>query len=68
MSQLDVWFLGQDYEVLALSERVDRKESSESFTIDTARLWNHADPSIKAAQTLSAAKSSIKKYSKNLEI
>ena len=32
------------------------KVSSESFCIDTAKLWNEADPSIKAAETLESAK------------
>ena len=44
------------------------KVSSESFTIDTARLWNKVNPNIKAAQTLGSAKNLIKNYCKTLEI
>ena len=40
--------------------------ASESFTIDTAKLWNKVDPKIKAAQSLGIAKSLIKKYSRTL--
>ena len=44
------------------------KASSESFTIDAAKLWNKADPNIKSATTLGAAKRLIKIYCKTLEI
>ena len=44
------------------------KVSSESFTIDTARLWTKVNPNIKAAQTLGSAKNLIKNYCKTLEI
>ena len=44
------------------------KVSSESFTIDTARLWNKVNPNIKAARTLGSAKNLIKNYCKTLEI
>ena len=44
------------------------KHSSESFCIDTAKLWNKADNDIKNAETLSKAKTLIKKFCKTLEI
>ena len=44
------------------------KNSSESFNIDTAKLWNKADNEIKNAETISRAKSLIKKFCKSLEI
>ena len=49
-------------------EHSKHKASSESFTVDTARLWNKVDTEIKTAQSLGIAKSLIKKYCKTLEI
>ena len=44
------------------------KAANESFSIDTARLWNNASSEIKNAPTLGRAKSGIKKYCKNIEL
>ena len=44
------------------------KIASESFTIDTAKLWNQADHNIRTAKTLGFAKSLIKEFCKTLEI
>ena len=49
-------------------EHSKHKASSESFTVDTARLWNKVDTEIKTAQSLGIVKSLIKKYCKTLEI
>ena len=49
-------------------EHFKYKVASESFTIDTAKLWNHVDTSIKEALSLGIAKSSIKKYCRTLKI
>ena len=46
-------------------EHAKYKAASESFTIDTAKLWNKVDPKIKAAQSLGNAKSLIKKIFQN---
>ena len=43
------------------------KAGSESFCIDTAKLWNNISPDIKNATSLGIAKSAIKKFTKTLE-
>ena len=42
--------------------------AQESFTIDTARLWNRVPMAISSAQSLQIAKTSIKKHCKEMAI
>ena len=42
------------------------KLAEESFTIDTARLWNHAPLAIKNAKTIQAAKTHIEKHCQDM--
>ena len=42
-------------------EHTKYKVSSESFTIDTAKLWNKADPSIKAGRNIGICQKTYKK-------
>ena len=43
------------------------KTGSESFSIDTAKLWNNSPEVIKNATTIGMAKNAIKNYCKSLE-
>ena len=44
-----------------MKEHTKYKVSSESFTIDTAKLWNKADPSIKAGRNIGICQKTYKK-------
>ena len=44
------------------------KAGVNSFSIDTAKVWNNCPEVIKTAKTIGIAKSAIKKYCKSLEI
>ena len=44
------------------------KTATNSFSIDTAKIWNNCPEVIKQAKSIGIAKSEIKKYSETLEI
>ena len=44
------------------------KAGSESFCIDTAKLWNNISPEIKNAKTIGISRNAIKKFCRTLEI
>ena len=44
------------------------KTGTNSFSIDTAKIWNNCPEVIKQARSLGIAKSEIKKYCKSFEL
>ena len=44
------------------------KTGTNSFSIDTAKIWNNCPEAIKQAKSIGIAKSEIKKYCKSFEL